>query len=158
MNSKLNHPRNSFGLALLGCLAVAALSTALAAAAPRGANMKVSATVKSPNIIAVRIRHDMCPLCRELDPQFPKLIRQTNNDSVLFVTLDLTSETTQQQAALLAGALGLESVWTGDLSKLGSVTFLDGRTKRTISFVQTVNMKKIEAALRKAVDASNGKG
>lgn len=71
MNSKLNHPRNSFAPALLGCLVVAALSTILAAAPPKGANMKVGATVKSPDIIAVRVRHDMCPLCRELDPQFP---------------------------------------------------------------------------------------
>lgn len=123
------------------------------AGAARGADRKVRAKVTSPEIIAVRVRHDLCPLCKELDPKFPELVRQANNESVLFVTLDLSSQTTQKQAALLVGALGLQRVWTGDLSKIGSVTFLDGKSKRILSFVQTVDRKEIEAALQKAVDS-----
>ena len=98
----------------------------------------------------------MCPVCQELDPKFPNLIRQTGRDSVLFVTLDLTSETTQQQSALLVGALGIEHVWTGDLSKLGSVTFVDGKSKRIISSILTVDTKQILTALREAADSSRG--
>ena len=156
MQKKINHVRPSVWFIGLGCPAVVALSTALLGAAPKGADMKVSALVESPRIIAVRVRHDLCPLCKGLDPKFPTLIRQTNKDSVLFVTLDLSDETTQQQAALLVGALGLEHLWTGDLSKLGSVTFVHGRSKRVISFVQTVDLKKIQAELREAVDSLRG--
>ena len=126
------------------------------AAIARGREMKVNAKVALPEIIAVRVRHDLCPLCGELDPKFPEFVRQANDESVLFVTLDLSSETTQKQAALLVGALALQRVWTGDLSKTGSVTFLDGKSKRILSFVQTADTKEIEAALRKAVDSRRG--
>ncbi|MCH8148430.1 MAG: hypothetical protein IH987_10615 [Planctomycetes bacterium] len=156
MKTKIDHACASFRLIGFGILAVAAILTVHAVAAPRGSDIKVNATVKAPDIIVVRVRHDMCPLCRELDPKFPKIIRTANDESVLFVTLDLTDETTQQQAALTVGALGIESVWTGDLSKLGTVTFVDGKSKRIISSIQTVDAKEIEAALRKVVDSSRG--
>ena len=41
-------------------------------------------------------------------------------------------------------------------SKLGSVTFVDGQSKRIISSVQTVDTKQILAALREAVDSPRG--
>ncbi len=156
MNNKIDHACASFRLIGFAILAVAAILAARAVAAPRGSDMKVDAEVKAPDIIAVRVRHDMCPLCKGLDPKFPEIIRNANDESVLFVTLDLTDETTQRQAALTVGALGIESVWTGDLSNLGSVTFVDGKSKRIISSVQTVDAKKIEDALRKVVDSSQG--
>lgn len=164
--------RNKFKYLGAACLAGMAFSAAGAAveeqdraekaaqdaATARGASMNVSAKVKSPGIIAVRIHHDLCPYCKKLDSQFAKLTRRASGDSVLFITLDLTSERTQQQAALLVGALGLERVWTGDLSKIGSVTFVDGKSKRIISFLRAVDAetmrvldaKALQAALRKA--------
>ena len=134
------------------------------AATARGANMRVSAEVKSPDIIAVRIHHDLCPFCKKLDPQFAKLTRRTSGDSVLFITLDLTSEKTQQQAALLAGALGLEELWTGDLSRIGTVTFVDGKSKRVISSLRAVDaetmrvldVKDLQTALRNAEKSLRG--
>ncbi len=156
MNSKLVSVRALLGLVGLGCLAGAALCPTLLAAPPKGSNMKVSAKVETPRLIAVRVRHDMCPVCQQLDPNFPSLIRQASGDSVLFVTLDLTNETTQQQSALLVGALSIEHMWTGDLSKLGSVTFIDGKSRRTISSIQTVDTKQILTALRDAANSSRG--
>ncbi len=156
MKTKIDHTCAWFRLIGFGILALTAVLAAHSAAAPKGSDMKVTAKVEAPAIIAVRVRHDMCPLCKGLDPKFPEIIRNANDESVLFVTLDLTDETTQQQAALTVGALGIESVWTGDLSKLGSVTFVDGSSKRIISSVQTVDARKIEAALRKVVNSSRG--
>lgn len=171
--------RNKFKYLGAACLAGIAFSAALAAAreqdraaqaaqdaaTARGASMKVCAKVKSPNIIAVRIHHDLCPFCKKLDPQFAKLTRLASGDSVLFITLDLTSEKTQQQAALLVGALGLEHVWTGDLSRIGTVTFVDGKSKRIISSLRAVDAdtmrvldtKALQAALRKAVKSLGGR-
>lgn len=144
------------GFRIVPIVAIIALSTTLVLAGPKGTNMKVSATVAAPDMIAVRIRHDMCPLCKALDPKYPEIVREFNGASMLFVTLDLTDETTQKQSALLTGALGLEGVWTGDLSKIGSVTIMDGKNKQIISFVQSVELEPIRAALRKAVDARRG--
>jgi hypothetical protein len=109
--------------------------------------MKVTAVVEAPDVLAVRIRHDMCPYCQALDAEMPGLMKKTVGDSVLWITLDLTDETTQKQAALLAGALGLEAVWTGDMSRIGSVTLIDGKTKDVISVIEGADAKKIRKAL-----------
>ena len=37
------------------------------------------------------------------------------------------------QAALLVGALGLQDAWTGDMSKMGSIMFLDGKSKAVLA-------------------------
>lgn len=155
MHARLDHKGKPFGLIGVGCLVAVVLLSTLATADPKGADMKVRATVEAPKVIAVRVRHDMCPVCRQLDPKFPELISQSEKDSVLFVTLDLTNETTQKQAALLVGALELEQAWTGDLTMLGSVTFLDGTSKRILGSVQTTDTEEIRRALRKALSSSN---
>lgn len=154
MNTKLNCTR-TIGLISLGCLAVVALTTALTAA-PKGSNIKVTAPVESPNIIAVRIRHDMCPFCKKFDPAFPRLVRQTSDESVLYVTLDLSSEATQKQAALMVGALGLQDVWTGDMSKMGTITFVDGKSKKILSSVHQIDIKRIQNALSEALESLEG--
>lgn len=157
MKLRINGVATSFGLIGLGCLAVVALSPVLGAAPPRGSDMKISVTVGAPRIIAVRFHHDLCPFCKALEPEFSKLIRRTDEDSVLFLTLDLTSKSTQRQAALLVGALGLEHVWPGDLSKLGTVTFVDGRSKEIVSTYSAAGAKSIGAAVAEAVKSSRSK-
>ncbi len=118
--------------------------------------MKVSAKVETPKIIAVRVRHDMCSFCRKFDPQFSKLIDKANDGPVLFVTLDLTTEATQKQAALLVGALGLKHIWTGDLSKVGTITFVDGASKEVVSSIHQVDAKTVRVALSEAMMSPGG--
>lgn len=145
---------------LLAGAAEARMQSAQAPAVPnRHTRVKVGARAEPPAIIAVRIHHGMCPFCRKLDPMFTKLSRQTKEPTVLFVTLDLSDKASQRQAALLAGALGLESLWTGDFSNIGTVTFVDGKRKRKLSTfsamdpqtMQPAPAKQLDAALREAV-------
>jgi hypothetical protein len=124
------------------------------AARARGAKMKVAAPVETPDVIAVRIRHDMCPFCRGFDPQFPRIVRRFADASVLFVTLDLSSEASQRQAALMVAALGLERVWTGDMSRMGTITFVDGLSKNMISEVYMVDAATVTSSLHGAIAAS----
>src|SRR5262245_20967411 len=91
----------------------------------RGTEHKVGAPLRPPEILAVRFHHDMCPHCKGLKPKFQALDALLADAPVLLVTLDLTTPGTQNQAAMLASSLGLESVWTGDLSRIGTVVFLD---------------------------------
>jgi len=107
---------------------------------PRGAGMKVAAEVQKPEVIVVRVHHDMCPYCQKLDPEYAKLSRDEAADSVLFVTLDMSSPGTQKQAALLVGALGLGDLWTGDLSNVATVSFVEGKSRRTISTIRAMNV------------------
>ena len=69
----------------------------LATAGSKGSDMKVAARVAVPKIIAVRIRHDMCPFCKKFDPHFSEVVQNASDESVLFVTLDLSTAATQQQ-------------------------------------------------------------
>ena len=150
MKSTMRLSLRAKAIAVAPCLVIVLLSTATAVAPPRGSDMKVDAVVEAPAVLAVRVRHDMCPYCRALDAEMPELMKKSADQSVLWITLDLTDETTQQQAALLAGALGLEAIWTGDLSKIGSVTLIDGKSKDTISFIEAADAKKIRRALARA--------
>lgn len=129
------------------------MKAALATAAARGARIKVQAKPSAPKIIAVRIRHDMCPFCKGFDPQFPKLVEQTKEESVLWITLDMSNDATQNQAALLVAAMDLENIWTGDLSRMGTITFLDAKTTRVILVTLQSEIATVKNALGKAISA-----
>ena len=63
--------------------------------------------VEQPDLIVARFHADWCGACKELAPKFDSLQRAAADESVLFVTLDLTSAESRRQSGLLAGALGL---------------------------------------------------
>ncbi len=141
-----------FALALLG------IASAPGHSAPpgrRGTEFKVDAKVRAPEIIAVRIHHDMCPHCKRLKPQFEALDALLTDASALLVTLDLSTPATQHQAALLAGALGLESLWTGDLSRIATVTFLDAGSKKTLAEFRADGDQSLEAVARTAISGKH---
>ncbi len=121
----------------------------------RGAGVKVAAEVRKPRFVAVRIHHDLCPFCGVLSPEFDRLQREAG-DAILFITLDTTSERTQEQAALLVGALGLDGLWTGDLSRLATVSFVDFESKAVLSSVRAADAEQAKRALREAVAALPG--
>ena len=135
-------------------LAIVTFATAWSAANPRGAEFKVTAPVEPPAILAVRFHHDMCPYCKKLAPQFADLPNKLQDKSVLLVTLDLTSEATQRQAALMVAALGIKDVWPGDLSKTGTVDLVDWRTREVRSSYRAVGAGSLSAALDEAVKAA----
>ena len=76
--------RTPYRLLAMACLTALVFSATFAAAGeragstggarveakPKGADMKVNATVAPPAILAVRFHHDMCPYCKKLGPQF----------------------------------------------------------------------------------------
>ena len=139
------------GIMILAGLAIAAFFSVAAVADPKGAEFKVELPVTAPAVIAVRFRHDMCPYCKAFDPQVADLHRKTRDEPVLFVTLDLSSEVSQRQAALLIGALGLEAAWPGDFTKIGMYSFVDGKSKKVISELRAEDVASVRKALSKAV-------
>jgi hypothetical protein len=117
----------------------------------RGARLKVDARVASPRLLAVRIHHDLCPYCKKLRPQFEELSANVVDGSVLLITLDLSTPAAQQQAALMTGALGLDSLWTGDLSRVGTVTFLSMKSKKVLVEHRADGDATLEASLQTAL-------
>ena len=71
MNARIDRVCTLLVLTVLGCSAIVGVSTSLSAAAPKGADMKVSAKVEMPKIIAVRVSHDRCPFFRKSMPSSP---------------------------------------------------------------------------------------
>jgi hypothetical protein len=78
-------------------------------------------------------------------------MQNTDDGAILFITFDLSTETSQRQAAMLAAALGLERHWPGDYSKLASVTFVDAGTGKALTTYRPTDADPIENALAKAL-------
>ncbi|MGJ3243552.1 MAG: thioredoxin domain-containing protein [Opitutales bacterium] len=81
---------------------------------------------EAPERIAAYFYADWCNSCKELDPKVEAARAELAPDTrTLFVTFDLTDERTRAQAAMLAGALGLGSVYETHASKTGFMVVLD---------------------------------
>jgi len=142
-----------FALTALAPLGMSPAQEHFAPRGERGSQFKVNAQVDAPRILAVRIHHDLCPHCKQLKPQFEALNASVLDVPVLLVTLDLSTPATQHQAALTAGALRLESLWTGDLSRIGTVTFLDAKSQNTLAEFRAGGDQTLDAVLRTALRA-----
>ena len=118
----------------------------------RAARMKTVGKAVAPRLIAVRVHHDMCPYCKGLKPEFEKETKRPRDEAVLWVTLDLTTEQSQEQSALLAAALGIQALWTGDMTPMGTVTFVDGITKRPVALYRPGAGTGLAATLADAIE------
>jgi len=136
---------------IIASLSTVAAQEHRASSGNRGAHHKVEARIATPKLLAVRFHHDVCPSCKKLKPDFEALSASVVDDSVLLITLDLSTPATQQQAALMAGALGLDSLWTGDLSRIGTVTFLDTKSKKVLVEFRSDGDTTLEASWRTAI-------
>lgn len=139
-------PRNFVCLVLLG--GVFASTIALAqpnADAPARLDpsmMRVDVRASTPSLIALRYRHDLCPVCAAYEPRLREVVDFANRNDVLMLTIDLSSEATQRQSAMLLAQLGLEKFWPNDLRALGEFLFISPASG------EVVHSMDLEAAVR----------
>ena len=135
---------------MLGGVGVAALLLAAApnVAGPNGAP-RVNVGLAAPTFLAVRFHHGQCPYCVKIEPEIPAIVAEASKRSVLFVDLNMTDEAAQQQSAFLLAALGLADLWSGDLSKVATVTFIDWKSKAVLSADGFTDADVLRAAIRK---------
>ena len=62
-------------------------------------------------LIAVKIHADPCGRCKKIAPVFADLQSEFSDDPVLFLTFDLTSESSRKQAEELSRAFGIEELF-----------------------------------------------
>lgn len=115
----------SLGLLALGTVAIG----------PDAKKTPTAPGAERPELIVARFHADWCGTCTQLAPKFDMLLRAAADQPVLFVTFDLTTVETRRQAALLAGALGLESVWDSNGMKTGQILIVCGRSREIVATV-----------------------
>jgi len=90
--------------------------------------------VAKPAIYAIQMHADWCGACKALDPKVEqaRLDAQLDMKDVLFITLDLTNETTQAQSAMMAAALGISDIYNRNTGKTGFMLIINSATGQKI--------------------------
>ena len=106
----------------------------------------------APRYIAARFHADWCATCLHFAPHFEKLLVESSDMPVLFVTFDVTSKVTQRQGEFLASGLGIDRVWSDQGNRVGVINLIDTTNKRLVATISIgEGYKKVEAAIRAAV-------
>ncbi len=107
-----------------------------------------SATAK-PAVFGVLFYADWCGSCKALDPKVTQAREAANLDAqdVLFVTLDLTNDTTKHQAAMMAATLGISDVYESNAGKTGFMLLLDAESGEKVAQL-TNKMEATDIATR----------
>lgn len=140
-------------------LTVLTLSLSLLALGAYAKETSKTPGVERPELIVARFHADWCGACTQLAPKFESLKRAAAEKSVLFVTFDLTTAESRHQAALLAGALGLDLAWDSNGMKTGQVLIVCGRSNEVIATVLAAEDASISLEkLRQAVTTARAAG
>ncbi len=84
--------------------------------------------ITSPKLISGMFHSDYCGACKAMEPLIKEAAEKLTDKPVLFVTLDLTDDKTKKQAELLAGALGLDKVWSENHTRTGFMKLVNAET------------------------------
>ncbi len=111
----------------LSLLLISGLFLLIPFASQAGDEGSVSA---KPAVYGVLLYADWCGSCKALDPKIIKARKKANLDGqdILFVTLDLTDDTTKLQAAKMAAALGINEVYESNAGKTGFMLLIDAES------------------------------
>ncbi len=131
---------------ILGLLSLLYCPAALAEEAADSANM--------PRVVAVKFHADWCGSCRRMGTVFEDLAVVSENEPVLFATLDLTDNRTRKQAEYLMSMLGFQEAWNdgGAGQKTGFILLIDPTTQKPIGrLTADQDLKQMKAAVQEAV-------
>ena len=117
-----------------------------------GSRFKVDLKSERPVLIALRIRHEMCPICKSIESRFDPIVTIANDNAILLVTIDLSNEATLRQSSMLIASLGLKGLWPTDFTGVGSVTIVDVASKEALATIQTDDVDEIRAFIRRHLD------
>ena len=125
-------------LSLIGCacatLLVAGITT-ISAATTQPAEPSTQARIpelRMPQYVLVRFHADWCGACATLKPTYAEAQKRLAQAPVLFVTLDMTTKETKQQAEFMAASLDLDAAWTTSGLKTGQMLLVDSKTHEVV--------------------------
>jgi thiol-disulfide isomerase/thioredoxin len=115
----------------------------------------VAARTAAPDVVAIKVWHPSCPACKSLDPRYATVVDAFDDGSVLFMTFDLSTDTSRRQAELLVAALGVHELFDDPLPFLGSVVLIDAETKARIGQVTAKqDEEEMKGSIRDAIARS----
>ena len=116
---------------------------------------RVAPAASTPDVVAIKVWHPSCPLCKSLDPRYATVVDAFDDGSVLFMTFDLSTEASRRQAELLVTALGVQDLFEDPLAHLGSVVLVDLETKARIGQVTAKqDENEMKGSIRDAIARS----
>ncbi len=103
---------------------------------------------------AVKFHADWCGSCKTIAPQLEKARGKHALDdlNVLFVTLDLTNETTRNQSAMMANAMGIGELYKENNGKTGYIVLINSKTGESLGKItKKHNADDIAALIKEKV-------
>lgn len=113
---------------------------------------------KKSIVYAVLMYADWCGSCKTLDPKITQAreIDGLDEKNILFVTLDLTNETTSHQAAMMAEALDITELYENNAGKTGFMMLINSETGEQISRItKSLDTKSISEHMIEAIKTVN---
>ena len=91
------------------------------------------------SVYGVMMYADWCGTCKALDPKIVQARKEAELDqqAVLFVRWDLTDETTQHQAKMMASALGLSKAYDENEGKTGFMMLYSAESGEKLAMITT---------------------
>lgn len=119
-------------------------------------NVRLTSTLEGlPNLVAVRVYADWCAQTPVITPIFRKLNDSYCDRPVMFVSFDITTETTLKQARLLAKALGLGQLCDESI-RPGTIHLFDRQRGEVLAtLTQQEQILEIEGAIDLALAESD---
>ena len=93
--------------------------------------------LSKPRFVAVFFEADWCASCKALAPKLTQAREQARveNEDILFISLNLTDESTSHQAAMLATSLCLKELYVKNNGKTGYIAIVEATSGKIISTV-----------------------
>jgi thiol-disulfide isomerase/thioredoxin len=114
-----------------------------------GSENEAPSANSGPDLVALKFHADWCPPCIKLGNSIGKIYGDYQEKPILFITFDVTNETTKQKANYLSSMMGFDKVWEEHSARLGFVLLVDARSK---NIVDTLTADQSTEELKKSID------
>lgn len=132
----------------LGIVVAAAALVSTSAAEPK----KSEEAAERAALIAVKFHADWCGSCKAMGSRFEDLRNKLDTEAVLFVTLDLTTQSSRKQAEYMTAALGLGGHWPTYGGKTGFILLIDPATNEVVEVLtKRHDLKQMVSAIDRAI-------
>lgn len=129
-------------------LTAALLVPAVAARAQQAAD--------KPEVIGLLFYADWCGSCKVLEPKLDAAKKGFADKPILFTRVDMTDDTTKAQSKLLAGALGLGSIYAENAPKTGFMLLVNANDKKVLGKLdKTQSEAELKANIAAALSSAS---